>query len=52
MLEPGLIGVEELASFTITVTSGGFGGLDVQPAFELDNLEVAAGPSSPRVSAG
>ncbi len=44
VLEPGLIGVEELASFTITVTSGGFGGLDVQPAFELDNLEVAAGP--------
>ena len=44
MLEPGLIGVEELASFTITVSSGGFGGLDVHPAFELDNFEVAAGP--------
>jgi hypothetical protein len=44
VLEPGLVGVEELASFTITVTSGGFGGLDVRPAFELDNLEVAAGP--------
>ena len=44
VLEPGLIGVEELASFTITVTSGGFGGLDIQPAFELDNLEVAGGP--------
>ena len=44
VLEPGLIGVDELASFTITVTSGGFGGLDVQPAFELDNLEVAGGP--------
>lgn len=44
VLEPGLVGVDELASFTITVTSGGFGGLDVRPAFELDNLEVAAGP--------
>ncbi len=44
MLEPGLIGVDELASFTITVTSGGFGGLDVHPAFELDNFEVAGGP--------
>ena len=44
MLEPGVVGVEELASFTITVSSGGFGGLDVHPAFELDNFEVAAGP--------
>ena len=44
VFEPGLIGVDELASFTITVTSGGFGGLDVHPAFELDNLEVAGGP--------
>ncbi|MEO8275847.1 MAG: BatD family protein [Thermoanaerobaculia bacterium] len=44
VLEPGLIGVGELASFTITVTSGGFGGLDVHPAFELDNLDVAGGP--------
>ena len=44
MLAPGLMGVEELASFTIIVSSGGFGGLDVHPAFELDNLEVAAGP--------
>ena len=44
MLDPGLIGVDELASFSITVSSSGFGGLDVHPAFELDNLEVAAGP--------
>lgn len=44
ILEPGQIGVDELASFTITVTSGGFGGLDVHPAFEVDNLEVAGGP--------
>jgi hypothetical protein len=44
VLEPGLVGVNELATFTITVTSGGFGGLDVHPAFELDNLEVAGGP--------
>ncbi len=44
VLEPGLVGVDELASFTITVSSGGFGGLDVHPAFELDNFEVAAGP--------
>jgi hypothetical protein len=44
VLEPDPIGLEEVASFTITVSSGGFGGLDVQPAFELDNLEVAAGP--------
>ena len=45
VLEPAVIGVGELASFTITVTSGGFGGIDAQPAFELDNLEVAGGPS-------
>ena len=44
ILEPGLVGLEELASFTITVSSGGFGGLDVHPGFELENLEVAAGP--------
>ncbi len=44
VLEPDPIGLGEVASFTITVSSGGFGGLDVQPAFELDNLEVAAGP--------
>ena len=44
VLEPGLLGVEELASFTITVSSGGFGGLEAHPAFELDNFEVAAGP--------
>ncbi|MEO8197926.1 MAG: BatD family protein [Thermoanaerobaculia bacterium] len=44
VLEPGLVGVDELASFTITVSSSGFGGLDVHPEFELDNFEVAAGP--------
>ena len=44
VLEPGLLGVEELANFTITVSSGGFGGLEAHPAFELDNFEVAAGP--------
>lgn len=44
VLEPGVIGVEELASFSITVSSSGFGGLEVHPAFELDNLEIAGGP--------
>lgn len=44
LLEPGLLGLDELASFSITVSSSGFGGLDVHPTFELDNLEVAAGP--------
>lgn len=44
LLEPGLIGLDELATFSITVSSSGFGGLDVHPSFELDNLEVAAGP--------
>ncbi len=48
VLEPAVIGVGELASFTITVTSGGFGGLDAQPAFELDNLEVVGAPSESR----
>ncbi|MEO7793161.1 MAG: BatD family protein, partial [Thermoanaerobaculia bacterium] len=44
VLEPGLVGLDELVSFSITVSSGGFGGLDVHPAFELDNFEVVAGP--------
>lgn len=44
VLEPGVIGLDEMATFTISVTSGGFGGLDVHPGFELDNFEVAGGP--------
>jgi hypothetical protein len=44
ILEPGVLGLTELATFTITVSSTGFGGLDVHPVFELDNFEVAAGP--------
>lgn len=47
-LEPAVAGVDELVTFVITVESSGFGGVQVQPTFELDNLEIAAGPFQSR----
>ncbi|HTQ79039.1 MAG TPA: BatD family protein, partial [Thermoanaerobaculia bacterium] len=43
-LTPDLIGVDEVATFTIEVHGTGFGRVDFQPSFEMDNLEIAAGP--------
>jgi hypothetical protein len=47
-LEPQVAGIEELMSFSITVEAAGFSGLSITPQFELDNLEVVAGPFQSR----
>jgi hypothetical protein len=43
-LEPDPLGLDELASFTLVVSGSGFGGVDVEPDFRLENLEIAGGP--------
>ncbi|HZF07633.1 MAG TPA: BatD family protein [Thermoanaerobaculia bacterium] len=43
-LGPEVIGVDEVASFSIEVKGGGFSHLKFQPSFQLENLEIAAGP--------
>lgn len=44
-LAPGKIGVEDLAQLVIELRGESLGRLSAQPAFLLDNLEIAAGPS-------
>jgi oxygen tolerance protein BatD len=43
-LSPEVIGVDEVATFTIEVHGGGFSHLEFQPSFQMENLEIAAGP--------
>lgn len=38
------VGIDESATFTITLSGSGFGSPDGPPQFELDNLKVARGP--------
>jgi hypothetical protein len=44
-LEPDVIGIDETATLTFEIHGDGFTRLNVQPKFELDNLEVLGGPS-------
>jgi hypothetical protein len=44
-LEPDVIGIDETATLTFEVHGDGFSRLNVQPKFELDNLEVLGRPS-------
>lgn len=43
-LTPDPVGLGELATLTLEVSSSGFSGLQATPTFELDNLEIAGGP--------
>lgn len=45
-LQPELIGVDELAHLSIEVRGAGFGGRSFEPLFEMENFEVASGPST------
>jgi hypothetical protein len=45
-LQPGVIGVNELAHLSIEVQGDGFGNRGFEPTFELENLEVVGGPNS------
>jgi len=45
-LQPSLIGLEELAHLSIEVKGEGFGGRGFDPKFELENLDIAGGPST------
>ena len=45
-LAPALIGVEETATLVVEVSRPGFGLVGVEPAFRLENLELAGGPST------
>ncbi len=44
-LEPEVIGIDETATLTLEVHGDGFSRLNVQPKFELDNLETLGRPS-------
>jgi hypothetical protein len=44
-LEPEVIGIDETATLTLEVHGDGFSRLNVQPKFELDNLEELGRPS-------
>jgi hypothetical protein len=44
-LEPEVIGIDETATLTLEVHGDGFSRLNVQPKFELDNLEAMGRPS-------
>jgi len=43
---PQVIGVDETAQLTLEVRAEGWGEVRFRPSFELDNLEIAAGPSA------
>ncbi len=43
-LAPDPVGLGELVSLTLEVSSSGFSGIDATPSFDLDNLEIAGGP--------
>ena len=48
VLEPSIVGLDELVSFSVNVESPGFGGTQITPEFELDNLAIVAGPFQSR----
>jgi hypothetical protein len=43
-LTPDPLGIDEVATLEIHVTSSGFDSPDLEPRFELENLEIAGGP--------
>lgn len=43
-LEPQVIGVDETATLTIELEGAGLGGVRLRPGFQLENLEIVAGP--------
>ncbi|HKI85161.1 MAG TPA: BatD family protein, partial [Thermoanaerobaculia bacterium] len=43
-ITPDRIGLNEIATFTITASGHGFAGLDLEPNFKLDDFETVAGP--------
>ncbi len=45
-ITPEVIGIDQLATLTITVSGGGARRLQPKPDFELDNLDIVAGPYS------
>jgi hypothetical protein len=45
-LEPEVIGIEQMATLTIEVQGDGQGRMQADPEFQLENLEVVAGPYS------
>lgn len=45
-LAPAVVGLDELATLTVEVSTGGFGLVGLEPRFRLDNLELAGGPST------
>ncbi len=44
-MAPELIGVDQMSRFAIEVVGSGIGSRRFEPEFELDNLEIEAGPS-------
>ena len=44
-LAPGVIGIDETATFSIEVHGDNFSSLRFHPSFELENLEIVGGPS-------
>ena len=44
-LEPEVVGLDEAAVLTIEVGASGFASLAPRPTFDLENFEIAAGPS-------
>jgi hypothetical protein len=43
-LGPEVVGVDEAVTFSIEVHGGGFSHLSFEPSFQMENLEIAAGP--------
>ncbi len=43
-LGPEVVGVDEVVAFSIEVHGGGFSHLAFEPSFQMENLEIAAGP--------
>lgn len=43
-LEPQVIGVDESATLTVELEGAGLGGVRLRPGFQLENLEIVAGP--------
>jgi hypothetical protein len=47
-LDPAVAAIDEYVTLSIVVESSGFGGIQVTPTFELENLEAVAGPFQSR----
>jgi hypothetical protein len=45
-LAPEVVGLDELATLSVEVATSGFGLVDFEPRFRLENLEIASGPST------